>query len=282
MAGAGLITIKRRIKSITNTKKITNAMGLIATSNLRKSRQNLEANKGYYEAFNSAIDKIVNSSGKNNLYVAGNKSDKKLYIALTSDSGLCGGFNGAVVSAADEVMKKDKDKSLLITVGQKGISYFKRLKYETLSEYVDIPNEPGLNEAKEIADRALSLYEKGEIGEVYVVYTKFVSTVNQKNEVKKVLPIEPKKMEKVSVAEFEPEPEIILEKAIRLHIEQQLFNMLLNSKASEQASRMSSMDSATKNANDLLEALNITYNRIRQSAITQEITEIVGGAEALK
>ncbi|AAK80809.1 F-type H+-transporting ATPase subunit gamma [Clostridium acetobutylicum] len=282
MAGAGLIIIKRRIKSITNTKKITNAMGLIATSNLRKSRQNLEANKAYYEAFNDVINKIVSSSSKSNLYVAGNKSDKKLYIALTSDSGLCGGFNGAVVTAADNVMRGDKDKSLLITVGQKGISYFKRLKYETLSEYVDIPNEPGLKEAKEIADRALSLYEKGEIGEVHVIYTQFLSTVNQKVEVKKVLPIEPKKMEKVSVAEFEPDAEIILEKAIRLHIEQQLFNLLLNSKASEQASRMSSMDSATKNANDLLDALNIKYNRIRQSAITQEITEIVGGAEALK
>lgn len=257
-------------------------MGLIATSNLRKSRQNLEANKAYYEAFNDVINKIVSSSSKSNLYVAGNKSDKKLYIALTSDSGLCGGFNGAVVTAADNVMRGDKDKSLLITVGQKGISYFKRLKYETLSEYVDIPNEPGLKEAKEIADRALSLYEKGEIGEVHVIYTQFLSTVNQKVEVKKVLPIEPKKMEKVSVAEFEPDAEIILEKAIRLHIEQQLFNLLLNSKASEQASRMSSMDSATKNANDLLDALNIKYNRIRQSAITQEITEIVGGAEALK
>ncbi|PJI09156.1 MULTISPECIES: ATP synthase F1 subunit gamma [Clostridium] len=282
MAGAGLIAIKRRIKSVTNTKKITNAMGLIATSNLRKSRNNLEANKAYYEAFNDVMNKIVNSCDKKNLYVSGNKSDKKLYIALSSDSGLCGGFNGAVVAAADGVMSKDKEKSLLITVGQKGISYFKRLKYDTLSEYVDIPNEPGLKEAKEIADRALGLYAKGEVGEVYVVYTKFISTVTQKVEVKKILPLEPKKMDTMSIAEFEPSAEIILERAVKLHLEQQVFNLLLNSKASEQASRMSSMDSATKNANDLLDSLNLQYNRIRQSAITQEITEIVGGAEALK
>lgn len=279
---AGLITIKRRIKSVTNTKKITNAMGLIATSNLRKSRKNLEANKAYYEAFNDVINKLINSCEEENLYVTGNKSDKKLYIALTSDSGLCGGFNGAVVAAADEVMSKDKEKSLLITVGQKGISYFKRLKYDTLSEYVDIPNEPGLKEAKEIADRALGLYVKGEIGEVHIVYTKFISTVTQKVEVKKILPLEPKKMDTMSIAEFEPSAEIILERAVKLHLEQQIFNLLLNSKASEQAARMSSMDSSTKNANDLLDALNLKYNRIRQSAITQEITEIVGGAEALK
>lgn len=282
MAGAGLIAIKRRIKSISSTKKITNAMGLIATANLRKSRQNLEANKAYYNAFNDVINKIVNSCEEKTVYVNGNGSDKKLYVAMTSDSGLCGGFNGAVVSAANEVMSKDRDKSLLITVGEKGRAYFKRLKYETTAEYVDIPNEPGLGEAKQIADHALSLYENGEVGEVYIVYTNFVTTVSQKVEVKKVLPLEVKKSESLSIAEFEPNAEIMLKRAIKLHLEQLTFNLLLNSKASEQATRMSAMDSATKNANDLLDNLNLQYNRIRQSAITQEITEIVSGAEALK
>lgn len=283
MAGAGLIKIKRRIKSITNTRKITNAMSLIATSNLRKSRQNLEGNKAYYKAFNDVMSKIVKSSDNDNIYVAGNKSEKKLYIALTSDSGLCGGFNGAVVSAADEVMSKEKDKSLLITVGQKGRAYFRRLKYETTAEYVDIPNEPGLAEAKEIAEHALRLYENSDVGEVYVVYTKFISTMKQDVEIKKVLPLEANESDNsMSIAEFEPSSDILLGRAIKLHLEQQVFNLLLNSKASEQASRMSSMDSATKNANELLDNLNLQYNRIRQSAITQEITEIVGGAEALK
>ncbi|MFL0250483.1 ATP synthase F1 subunit gamma [Clostridium neuense] len=283
MAGAGLIKIKRRIKSITNTRKITNAMSLIATSNLRKSRQNLEGNKAYYEAFNDVMSKIVKSSDNDNIYVAGNKSEKKLYIALTSDSGLCGGFNGAVVSAADEVMSKEKDKSLLITVGQKGRAYFRRLKYETTAEYVDIPNEPGLAEAKEIAEHALRLYENSDVGEVYMVYTKFISTMKQDIEIKKILPLEAKESDNsMSIAEFEPSSDILLSRAIKLHLEQQVFNLLLNSKASEQASRMSSMDSATKNANELLDNLNLQYNRIRQSAITQEITEIVGGAEALK
>ncbi|WP_234122312.1 ATP synthase F1 subunit gamma [Clostridium hydrogenum] len=281
MAG-GLIAIKRRIKSISSTRKITKAMNLIATSNLRKSRLNLEANKAYYKAFNDVMNKIANSCEEKSSYITGNNSDKKLYIAITSDSGLCGGFNGAVVSAANEVMSKDRDKSLLITVGQKGRSYFKRLKYDTVAEYVDIPNEPGLGEAKEIADHALRLYDNGEVGEVYIVYTEFVSTVKQNVKVQKVLPLEVEKSDSLSIAEFEPSAEVLLGRAVKLHLEQLTFNLLLNSKASEQAIRMSSMDSATKNANDLLDNLNLKYNRIRQSAITQEITEIVGGAEALK
>jgi F-type H+-transporting ATPase subunit gamma len=283
MAGAGLIKIKRRIKSITNTRKITNAMSLIATSNLRKSRQNLDGNKAYYKAFNDVMGKIVNSSDKGNVYIAGNKSEKKLYVALTSDSGLCGGFNGAVVAAADEAMCKERDKSLLITVGQKGRAYFKRLKYDTVAEYVDIPNEPGLEEAKKIAEHALKLYKNGDVGEVYVVYTRFISTIKQDVEIKKILPLEAKESDNsMSIAEFEPTSDILLGRAIELHLEQEMFNLLLNAKASEQASRMTSMDNATKNANDLLDNLNLQYNRIRQSAITQEITEIVGGAEALK
>lgn len=180
-------------------------------------------------------------------------------------------------------MCKEKDKSLLITVGQKGRAYFKRLKYDTVAEYVDIPNEPGLEEAKKITEHALKLYENGDAGEVYVVYTKFISTIKQSVEIKKILPLEAKESDNsMSVAEFEPTSDILLGRAIKLHLEQQMFNLLLNSKASEQASRMSSMDNATKNANELLDNLNLQYNRIRQSAITQEITEIVGGAEALK
>lgn len=279
---AGLLVIKRRIKSVTSTKKITNAMGLIATSKLRKSRINLESNKGYYESFGSIMNSIAAGVVGKSVYVQGNGSNKKLYIALASDSGLCGGFNATIVGETAQKVSADRENSLIISVGQKGRAYFKRLKYDTVAEYVDIPDEPTVNEAKTIAEKALDLYKKGEVGEVHVVYTKFISTVKQKVEDIVVLPLPVKENGGGTSGEFEPEANELIEGIEGVYLKSQIFHFLLNSKASEQASRMSSMDSSTKNANDLLDALNLKYNRIRQSAITNEITEIVSGAEAQK
>lgn len=278
---AGLIIIKRRIKSVTNTRKITKAMGLIATSKLRKSRKNLESNESYYNSFENIMKKIAEGVEGKNIYTNGNGSKKKLFITLTSDSGLCGGFNGNVVSAVSQKVSSDKENSLIMSVGQKGRGYYKRLHFDTVAEYVDIPDEPTTKEPKTIAEHALSLYRSGEVGEVYIVYTKFVSTVKQTVLTEKLLPVTVEK-ENSGLTEFEPEANELLEGIISIDLKTKIFNFLLNSKASELASKMTAMDSATKNANELLNNLNLKYNRIRQSAITQEITEIVGGAEAQK
>jgi F-type H+-transporting ATPase subunit gamma len=278
MAG-GLLVIKRRIRSVTSTKKITSAMGLIATSKLRKSRINLESNQGYYDSFESIIKSVAEGVVGKSIYVHGNGSNKKLYITLSSDSGLCGGFNAAVVTATVGKVSTDKANSIVMSVGQKGRGYFRRLNYDTVAEYVDIPDEPTLKEAKTISEHALSLYKNGEVGEVHVVYTKFISTVKQKVVDQVVLPL-PVDKKGGGAGEFEPEADELLEGVEGIYLKAQIFNFLLNSKASEQAARMSSMDSSTKNANDLLDALNLKYNRIRQSAITSEITEIVSGAQA--
>lgn len=278
MAG-GLLVIKRRIKSVTSTKKITNAMGLIATSKLRKCRINLESNQGYYNSFESIMKSVAEGIVGKSIYVQGNGSNKKLYITLSSDSGLCGGFNAAVVTATVEKASIDRPNSIIMSVGQKGRGYFRRLKYDTVAEYVDIPDEPTLKEAKTISEHALDLYKNGEVGEVHVVYTKFKSTVKQTVVDQLVLPLKVDK-KSGSAGEFEPEANELLEGVESVYLKSQILNFLLNSKASEQAARMSSMDSSTKNANDLLDALNLRYNRIRQSAITSEITEIVSGAQA--
>ncbi len=279
---AGLLVIKRRIKSVTSTKKITKAMGLIATSKIRKCRKNLESNQGYYDSFESIIKSVAEGIIGKSIYVNGNGSNKKLYITLTSDSGLCGGFNGAIVAATAGKIKADRENSLLMSVGQKGRTFFRRLQYDTVAEYVDIPDEPTLKEAKIIAEHALDLYKNGEVGEVHVMYTKFISTARQSIVDEVVLPLKVEKKSGGNAGEFEPEANELLEGTAFIHLKAQIFNFLLNSKASEQASRMSSMDSSTKNANDLLDALKLKYNRIRQSAITNEITEIVSGAEAQK
>jgi len=282
MAGAGLLILKRRIKSITSTQKITKAMGLVATAKLRKTREQLSLNEKYYNHFNKIMADAVAGVEDFNVFTHGNKSDKKLYIILASDSGLCGGFNSNVVNEAANALNKDRANSVVITVGQKGKMYLKRHKYETAAEFVDISDIPTLEEAAMITNKALEMYTTGEVGEVYVVYSKFFSAVRQVVTVDKVLPIaKAEESTEHTFIKIEPAAENLINEVALLYFKQKLLNNMINAKASEQGSRMQAMDGATKNADDLLDGLKVRYNRERQGVITQEITEIVGGAEAL-
>lgn len=283
MAGAGLIVIKRRIKSVTNTRKITKAMGLVATSKLRKVRRVLDSNNRYYDSLEESATLLLNSVDRSecdDIIVKGNKSKNKLYIVMTSDSGLCGGYNGAVVSNAIESAIQDRENSKIMIVGEKGRMYFRKTGFETVAEYVEIPDIPTSKEAEMIYNHALHLFEAGEVGEVYVVYTRFFSPVKQIVQQKKILPVEVDNHEPDYTLLTEPGKEEMAGGLISLYVKASIHNYLLNAKASEHGSRMSAMDGATKNADDILDNLKIKYNRIRQSAITQEISEIVGGAEA--
>ena len=285
MAGAGLIAIKRRVKSITNTKKITKAMSLVATAKLRKSRGKLIINENYFSCCKEVVKEILYNYNGDSIYTKGNTSDKKLYIVFTSDTGLCGSFNGTIVNLAIGEIGEDKDNCLVMVVGIRGKGYFNKLKYETVAEYVDVPDLPTIKEAEEITRHALELYKKGMVGEIYIVFTQFISAVKQTPSIEKLLPIDtemPKQYQYGEFITFEPKIMDLIEDSMYLYIKEQIFNRMLNSKASEQSARMSSMDGATKNANDLLDSLNLLYNRIRQSSITREISEIVGGAEAQK
>jgi F-type H+-transporting ATPase subunit gamma len=286
MAGAGLLDIKRRIKSVTNTKKITKAMGLVATSKLRKARMELETNNRYFNSIKKVADELIKSidDDNNSSYIKGNKSAKKLYIVLTSDSGLCGGFNHGVASKLHEVAGFDTLNNVVMVVGQKGISYVKKYGFETIAEYVQIPDVPTVKEAKTVVEHALRLYKDNEVGEVNVVYTHFYSPVKQLVTVDKLLPIDRDEDKDAKKNDFliEPNNSSVVENTFDIYFRGRLLNSLLHSKTSEQNSRMQAMDGATKNANDLLDAYNVKYNRIRQGAITQEISEIVSGANAQK
>ena len=282
---AGVIEIKSRIKSITSTKKITKAMGLVATSKLRKTRIKLEVNSKYNSYFDGAIKEVLEGfpSEIYNIYTHGNESKKKLYIVLTSDSGLCGGFNSNVVNNTVTELSKDRENSLVLLVGQKGRSYLKRYKYESVAEFVDIPDLPSIREAYMITNHVLDMYENGEVGEVYIFFTQFNSTVNQNVEYKKLLPLGYNDKDEVrEYVMIEPDISQFVDETIKINLNRQILNCMLNAKASEQGSRMTAMDGATRNADDILEKLKLKYNRIRQGAITQEISEIVGGAEAQK
>ena len=192
MGAAGLLEIKKRIKSVENTRKITNAMGLVATSKLRKSRKELSVNNKFIESTEPIVRNLAIAASEDggNIYFDGNESENKLYVVITSDSGLCGGFNGNVVSYLETLIGDKKNNAKIIVVGSRGIGYVKRAKLDIVTEYVEISDLPTVREAKVIFDKVLEMYINEEVSEVNIVYSNFVSPVRQEPVVNKLLPIE--------------------------------------------------------------------------------------------
>ena len=282
MGAAGLIEIKRRLKSVESTRKITKAMGLVATSKLRKVRNELANNEKYNELCKDIVDVVVSNltEGYESIYCTERKGDK-LYIVLTSDTGLCGGYNNNVIAYLKEVLDNESGTEKIVLVGSKGLSYMSKYSLNTFNEYVSIPDIPTISEINKIYNEAIYLYKQGEVSEVNIVYTKFISPMKQEPILIKMLPFEVNSSKKEDYL-IEPDFEEVLNNSIDTYLKSQLQNCMLHAKASEQSSRMTAMDGATENASDIINNLNIKYNRIRQSVITQEISEIVGGAEAQK
>ena len=282
MGAAGLIEIKRRLKSVESTRKITKAMGLVATSKLRKVRNELANNEKYNELCKDIVDVVVSNlpEGYESIYCTERKGDK-LYIVLTSDTGLCGGYNNNVIAYLKEVLDNESGTEKIVLVGSKGLSYMSKYSLNTFNEYVSIPDIPTIAEINKIYNEAIYLYKQGDISEVNIVYTKFISPMKQEPILIKMLPFEVNSSKKEDYL-IEPNFEEVLNNSIDTYLKSQLQNCMLHAKASEQSARMTAMDGATENASDIINNLNIKYNRIRQSVITQEISEIVGGAEAQK
>jgi F-type H+-transporting ATPase subunit gamma len=283
MGAAGLIEIKRRLKSIESTKKITKAMGLVATSKLRKSRKELKVNEEFASIAKRNME-IVSSIADDELEVPNVKSvrdDLILYIIISSDSGLCGGYNNNVVSHLKNIVGSNRANARVITLGKKGISYLNRAGFNTLEEYVDIPDVPTIKEVDTIYKRIMKLCTEQNISKVNVVYTEFHSPVKFMVKSAQLLPIEKVKSE-VRAELIEPNLDIVYKESLDMYLKGKLRSCILSAKCSEQGSRMSAMNGATSNAEDIISALNSKYNRIRQTMITQEISEIVGGAEAQK
>jgi F-type H+-transporting ATPase subunit gamma len=282
MAGTGLIAIKRRIKSIINTRKITSAMGLVATSKYKRIREKVEINNNYICKLEETIKQVKESYEDDSIYLGGNNNSKKLYIVLTSDTGLCGGFNWSVVNELLDRLKSNKEDYDIIVVGQKGRAIFKKLSIETVAEYVEVSDVPSAKDADDVIKHALRMYNREEIGEVHIVYKKLISALKNQVKIEKLLPLNFENEEKSSkeYVDIEAIDEKAMYDITSLFLNGKILNAMLHSKASEHRARMESMGAATNNANDMLEKLNLKYNRVRQSAITQEISEIVGGAEA--
>lgn len=289
MAGSGLIAIKRRIKSVTSTKKITKAMGLVATAKLRKVKGKIEFLDSFYDSINSTMEKVLDNHTGVNIYKSGNEDKHKLYIILTSDSGLCGSFNGNVLKKAEEELANDYNNNYVIVAGQKGSNYFKKTKYDVKFNYNNISDVPELKDVNGIFNTALQMYINNEVGQINIIYTKFISQAKQEVIVEKLLPLKDSSKDdnqddfvSGDYVEFQPDTDKLLNGIVNLYLKQKILDFMTHSKTSEQAIKMSAMDGATKNANELLDKLKLEYNRMRQGAITQEISEIVGGSEAQK
>jgi F-type H+-transporting ATPase subunit gamma len=286
---ASIRTIKRRIKSVHSTSQITKAMKLVSTAKMQKARRNVEETRPFFITMQKTISSVVHGSkGITHPYIKEREVKNTMYIVIASDRGLAGGYNANVCKLALQHIGQ-KQNVKLITIGKKSRDFFNRRKYSISNSYLGISENPKYAYAARVGETVLDLYNKEEIDEVYLVYTAFKSMIQQVPTVKKLLPVDVSEFktdkeskEQDDVMIYEPSPEGVLEYVIPKYINSVIYGAMVESAASEQGARMTAMDSATENAMDIIERLTVEYNRARQASITQEITEIVGGSEALK
>ena len=307
-------SIKRRKESVTSTQQITKAMKLVSAVKLQKARAKVEANTPYFEALYKTICSILSKTWElDNRFLTENKSGKRVVIAMSSNRGLAGGYNSNIVKKIDS-MGFDKEGTLIYGLGRKGIEGLKRRGYHVEWDESDIINEPLYNDCIAITKTIMEKFDAGEVDEVYVAYTDFENTVTHIPTVRKILPLSREDFQEDIGKLFDEsemdqnlqmnygmsnsgiERDMVLFGAVmdHYHPEQKILNEIipkfmtnilygafLQSIASENAARMQAMDSATENAEDMISTLELQYNRARQGSITQELTEIIGGAEAL-
>ncbi|GAU75707.1 ATP synthase F1 subunit gamma [Fusibacter sp. 3D3] len=285
MAG-NMRDIKRKIRSVNSTMQITKAMELVSTAKLRRARSKMDITKPYFETVKQAVQDILSEDKSIRMsYVAGREIKKTLYIVIAGDRGLCGGYNiNAIKKAISEV--EDIKDAKFITIGKKAFDIINRYGYEIEDYFLGISEKPEYFDAAQISKKAMSMFDSGEVDAVKFIYTRFVSTISQAPELIQLLPIEhDHSSEKVTSDEFinyEPSAEEVLKYVIPKYVESTIYGGLIESSASEQAARRVAMESASDNAVDIIDELSLFYNQARQAAITQEISEIVSGAEALK
>ena len=287
--------LRNRITSVKSTQKITKAMKMVAAAKLRKAQENAEKGRAYSEKMNNIIGNLKQSiadvSSAPKLLAGNDKSEIHLCIVITADRGLCGGFNTNIVKKAREFFNQiiDANKKLkIITVGSKGDDQIKRNFKDYIVEKISYKNikNISLNEASELTSKIITMFENNEFDVCTIFYNKFKSVISQKPQAQQIIPVENldadvENSEDEDQYEFEPDENEILEYLLPQNITTQLYKAFLENAASEQGSRMSAMDNATRNAGDLIDKLTINYNRSRQAVITKELIEIISGAESL-
>lgn len=285
---ASMRDIKARIKGVKSTGQITKAMKLVSSVKLQREREKFEKNRIYVEKMKEAIGAIAEISKEiNNIYLKNpTETRRTAYIILTSDRGLSGAYN---INVTKELMRaRDESREeIFFAVGKKAKAFLTKNKIPVEESYFGITEEPHYDDALNVGGKVIKMYEKGEIDEVKIIYTTFHSIIHQETITFNLLPVMPEKFEtnenkRNTAMRFEPSPEVVLEYLMPKYFYSILYGALIEASVCEEASRMTAMENATKNANELIDNLTLKYNRARQAAITKEITEIVGGANALQ
>ena len=290
---ASLDDLRKRIVSVKSTQKITKAMKMVAAAKLRKAQESAEKGRPYSDKMQNIIlnltDSINDISNAPKLLVGTGKEQTHLCIVMTSDRGLCGGFNSNICRLAKnyflKVLKEGKDLKI-ITIGSKGHDQLKREYGKYIIDKLSFKDVKKISfkEADEVGKIILGLFEKNEFDKCTLFYNNFKNVITQLPQSQQIIPAEKKKTSKEKEEfsyEFEPDEDEILEDLLPKNISTQVFKAFLENSASEQGSRMTAMDNATRNAGDLVKSLTVVYNRSRQAAITKELIEIISGAESL-
>ncbi|CAM3459221.1 ATP synthase F1 subunit gamma [Marinicrinis lubricantis] len=282
----GIREIKRQIKSKKNMKQITKAMEMVAASKLRKSQQAAESARPYADKIREVIGSVASSSTDVKHPMLQAREIKRTgYLIFTSDRGLAGGFNANVLRTLMNVIQekhKSPDEYAIMVIGRKGRDFFKPRNIPVEAEITGLSDSPSFADIKSVARSAVEQFELGKIDELYLVYNRFINALSQTPVVERLLPLSDvdSKQGVKSDYEYEPSAGAVLDVLLPRYAETLVYSALLESKASEFGARMTAMGNATRNANELINSLTLQYNRARQAAITQEITEIVAGANA--
>ncbi len=287
--------LRRRIKSVQSTKKITKAMEMIAASRVIKAQQRVAAARPYSEQITEVIRNLAaGGAGLDHPLLKERENVETVgFIVISADRGLAGGYNSAVIRACERAIKEQQREGRkydLITSGRKAEGYFRYRGYKISDSFSGFSEQPKYEDARMVAAPMMERYQEGEVDQVELTYTRFLSMGSQKVVTSRLLPLERKVIEDMAAGgdgpqadyEFEPDPNEILERLLPRYVEARVFAAMLDAAASEQAARQRAMKAATDNAEDLIKSLSITANKVRQAGITTEIMEIVGGAESLR
>ncbi len=289
MPGANIRDLRRRVKSVSNIQQITRAMKFVSAARLRKAQARMFAARPYATRMMSVLNSMATRvDPETHPLLQERKIEKTMLLVFTADKGLCGGFNHNLIKSAVQFIddKKLGDSLSLTLVGKKGSEWFKRRPWPIKHQYLNVMSRVDFSTAKEIAEAVTQYYVEGEVDAVYLLYNQFKSVIAQTITLEPLLPIQ--KLDTENVDEtmldyiYEQPAEEIFDHLLPKHITIQVFRAMLESEASEQGARMSAMDAATNNAEDMIESITLHVNRVRQASITTELIEIVSGANALQ
>lgn len=285
---ANMGDIKHSIRSISETEQITRAMHMISTSKMKKAISKFESNHVHFERVQSALKDILTHSHElSHPYIGESEGGRAAYIVIGADKGLCGGYNHNVLNLAYEYMQRSEERYIL-TVGQEARAFFDRRGYMVDVEFLHVSQNPSLYNARNITKDILELYDSGLMEEVYVVYTQYTSVLKQEAKVLKLLPLSFSNLKDINTEtqysaelNYHPSPKEVFDILVPQYITGLVYGCLVQSYASEHCARMTAMENATDNAEDMISDLTKKYNRARQFAITNETSEIIGALEAL-